>query len=566
MRRNTRKIILITLIIVIATSGILFAQAKAAGRNGMVASVSEIASKVGVEIMQKGGNAVDAAIAVHMALAVTHPQAGNTGGGGFFVIHLAKENKNITIDFREKAPAAGHRDMYLDGNGKVIPDLSSLGYKAVGVPGAVAGCYLAHQKYGSLPWADLIKPAYLLAKEGFEVGYHLAASMKYYQKTFSKFPSTAEIFLKNGKSYTFQEIWKQEDLATTLKLVMEKGRDGFYQGITAEKIVADMKNNGGLITMQDLENYEAVIREPVTFEFLGYKIVSMPPPSSGGILIKQMLGILEKYDLKSLGHNSSQYIHLLTEVEKLAYADRAQYLGDSDFYDVPIKEITSQDYINARAKLVNLKHATPSSEISNGPLPAKESPDTTHFSVVDQWGNAVSCTTTLNSTFGAKVVAKGTGILLNNEMDDFSVKPGVPNNYGLVGGEANAIAPNKRMLSSMTPTIVLKDDKVKLVVGAPGGSTIITTVMQGILNTVVFDLPVDRVVSSPRFHHQWLPDQTVVEKTGIALDVIKALSLMGHNIEFTSGLGRMYAILIEDESGIILGASDPRAAGSAEGY
>lgn len=565
MRRITSIFVLFTLLLVIS-SVTAFSQAKTAGRNGMVASVSDIASKVGVEILKKGGNAVDAAVAVHMALAVTHPQAGNTGGGGFFVIHLAKENKNITVDFREKAPGAGHRDMYLDEKGNVIPNASSLGYRAVGVPGAVAGCFLTHQKYGSLKWKELVEPAYLLAKDGFKVGYHLANAFKYREKTFSKFPSSAKIFLKNGTAYGFQETWKQPDLATTLKLVMEKGRDGFYKGTTAEKIVADMKKNGGLISMKDLENYQAVIRKPIAFTFKGYRVISMPPPSSGGILIKQMLGILENYDLKSLGHNSSRYIHLLTEVEKLAYADRAEFLGDSDFYDVPIQHITSPEYIKSRGELVNLKKATPSSEISNGPAPAKESPDTTHFSVVDKWGNAVSCTTTLNSTFGSKVVAEGTGILLNNEMDDFSIKPGVPNNYGLIGGEANAIAPGKRMLSSMTPTIVLANDKVKLVVGAPGGSTIITTVMQGILNAVIFDQPVDRIVSSPRFHHQWMPDKTVVEKTGTALDVIEILKSMGHNISMTSGLGRMYAILVEAETGILMGASDPRAAGSAEGF
>lgn len=544
----------------------LSAQATAVGANGMVASVDEYATRVGVEILKKGGNAVDAAIALHMALAVVHPNAGNMGGGGFFVIHLQEKGITTTIDFREKAPLAAHRDMYLDENGEVIEDASTFGYKAAGVPGSIAGLWLAHSKYGSLPWKDLMAPAYKLADEGISVGYWLMQSLDKSNKKLNKIPATAAIFTKNGKPYEFGDLLIQKDLARTISLIMENGRDGFYKGEVARLIADDMKANGGLITMQDLANYEAVERKPVTFSFKGYTVHSMPPPSSGGLLIQQMLAILEDYDLRGMGLNSSRYIQLLTEVEKLAYADRAEFLGDSDFYPVPASYITSPEYIANRAKIINLYRSTPSKDISHGRAPADESEETTHFSVVDCHGNAVSCTTTLNGSYGSGVVAAGTGVLLNNEMDDFSIKPGVPNIYGLVGGEANAIQSGKRMLSSMTPTIVLKDGKVKLVVGSPGGSTIITTVLQVMLNVLVHDMPLQRAVAAPRFHHQWLPDETRIEDIGFAEDVLEALGRIGHRIRKVGVIGDMHAILVEDESGLLIGASDPRRGGVAMGY
>lgn len=547
-------------------SPVLNAQATAVGAHGMVASVDEYATRVGVEILKKGGNAVDAAIAVHMALAVVHPNAGNIGGGGFFVIHLQEKGITTTIDFREKAPLAANRDMYLDENGDVIPYSSTLGYKAAGVPGAIAGLWMAHSKYGSLPWKELMEPAYRLANEGFTVSFWLKWSLESANKKLNLFPATAAIFTKDGKPYEFGDKLIQKDLAWTIGQISEHGRNGFYQGEVAKKIIDAMKANGGLISAEDLANYQAVERKPITFSFKGYTVCSMPPPSSGGLLIQQMLTMLKDYDLKGLGLNSSRYIQLLTEVEKLAYADRAEFLGDSDFYPVPAEYIVSPEYIAMRSNKINLYRATLSSDIGHGPAPAEESKETTHFSVVDKWGNAVACTTTLNGSYGCGVVAKGTGVLLNNEMDDFSIKPGVPNIYGLVGGEANAISPGKRMLSSMTPTIVLKDGKVKLVVGSPGGSTIITTVLQVMLNVLVHDMPLQKAVAAPRFHHQWLPDITRVEKFGFAEDVLEILGRMGHRISKVSGIGDVHAIMVDGELGLLFGASDPRGGGAALGY
>lgn len=568
MSRNSLKIFCSIALFYYALffSPALNAQATAVGAHGMVASVDAYATRVGVEILKKGGNAVDAAIAVHMALAVVHPNAGNIGGGGFFVIHLQDKGITTTIDFREKAPQAAHRDMYLDESGEVIKNASTFGYKAAGVPGSIAGLWLAHSKYGSLPWKDLMEPAYRLADDGITVGYWLMQSLENSNKKLSRIPATAAIYTKDGKPYDFGDRFMQKDLAHTIGLIMENGRDGFYKGEVARRIADDMKANGGLITLEDLTSYQAVERKPVTFSFKGYTVYSMPPPSSGGLLIQQMLAMLSDYDLKGLGHNSSRYIQLLTEVEKLAYADRAEFLGDSDYYDVPAKYITSPGYITKRAKTINLYRATPSRDISHGPALAEESEETTHFSVVDGQGNAVACTTTLNGSYGSGVVTAGTGVLLNNEMDDFSIKPGVPNIYGLVGGEANAIAPGKRMLSSMTPTIVLKDGKVKLVVGSPGGSTIITTVLQVVLNVLVHDMPLQGAVAAPRFHHQWLPDEIRIETIGFPEDVLEALGRIGHTISRVGIIGDMHAILVEDATGLLIGASDPRRGGVALGY
>ena len=558
----------------------------AVGSEGMVASVDGYASRVGIEVLEKGGNAVDAAVAVHMVLAVTHPQAGNLGGGGFMVVHMENDDIDRAIDFREKAPLASRHDMYLDENGEVIEGASTLGYLACGVPGSVAGLWAAHLNYGTMPWADLLEPAYRLAKEGFVIGGLLAGDLLAAHEKLMEFPATAAIFTREGEPFKEGDVLIQADLARTIKRIMEDGRGGFYKGEVAALIAADMRANGGLISEDDLAAYDPVGRRPITCEFAGYTILSMPPPSSGGILLCQMLAMLSEFDLRRLGHNSSPYIHLLTEVEKLAYADRAEFLGDADFYPVPVEHLLSPEYIELRARGIHLERATPSRSISHGPKPAgktetlidemrgsqpvKESGETTHFSIVDRDGNAVSCTTTLNGRFGSCVVAAGTGVLLNNEMDDFSMKPGVPNIYGLVGGEANAIAPGKRMLSSMTPTIVLKDGMAVLVLGSPGGSTIITTVLQVILNVLIFDMPLDEAVSSPRIHHQWLPDETRVEAGGLPQETLDDLRGLGHNIIEVDALGDVHAVRVErdsDSSGLHLtGVSDPRRGGIALGH
>lgn len=568
MRKRSFFLVLIAVIVLAAltTAQSLHAQATAVGRNGMVASVDEYATEVGVEILKKGGNAVDAAVAVSLALAVTHPQAGNLGGGGFFVIHLQNEGIETTIDYREKAPAAANRDMYLDENGEVIPYASTFGYRACGVPGQVAGLWLAHSKYGKLPWRELVEPAIRLAEQGIAVDYWLGGALQSAGSRFRKFPSSAAVFTKDGEAYKFGDLLVQKDLAWTLRQIAERGHDGFYKGEVAKRIADDMAANGGLITKEDLATYQAVERQPIVGDFNGYRVVSMGPPSSGGILLIQMLKMLEPLDVASLGHNSSRYIQILTEAEKLAYADRAQHLGDADFYPVPKDFLISSEYVTGRRRMINFYRATPSTQIGHGAAPPAENEDTTHFSVVDQWGNAVACTTTLNGGFGSHVVAAGTGVLLNNEMDDFSVKPGFPNIYGLVGGEANAIAPGKRMLSSMTPTIVLRDGNVVLVVGSPGGSTIITTVLQVSLNYLEHKMPLQAAVAAPRFHHQWLPDRTYIESIGFSEDVLGTLGRMGHNIFPRGRLGDVHAVAIQPGSGVMFGVSDPRRGGVARGY
>lgn len=615
MTRNRRYLVVILALALIATliAACSFPPASlaaaAVGRNGMVASVDEYASRAGIDVLEKGGNAVDAAVAVHMVLAVTHPQAGNIGGGGFMVIHMQEGDVNTAIDFREKAPLASHRDMYLDAAGEVIPGASTLGYLACGVPGSVAGLWGIHRKYGTLPWKDLLEPAYRLAKDGFVVGPLLARDLRDAHEKIMEFPATAAIFTDGGEPFDEGDVLVQEDLAWTIKKIMDGGRDGFYKGEVAARIAADMKANGGLITEEDLASYHPFARRPIICEFAGHTIVSMPPPSSGGLLLCQMLAMLSDFDLEGLGLGSSRYIHLITEVEKLAYADRAEFLGDADFSPVPVDHLLSPEYIALRVSGIDLEHATPSANVSHGPGPPRgtttaiqeihgsppvgerdgsseskkdrksdeipESLETTHFSIVDRHGNAVSCTTTLNGRFGSCVVAAGTGVLLNNEMDDFSMKPGVPNIYGLVGGEANAITPEKRMLSSMTPTIVLEGDglegrAVKLVLGSPGGSTIITTVLQVILNVLVHDLPLEIAVGMPRFHHQWLPDETKVESASISVDVFQELMKMGHVIREVDALGDVHAVLVEYPTGgtpaLLTGVSDARRGGIATGY
>ena len=536
--------------------------------NGMIVSAKQLASEVGVEILKKGGNAIDAAVATGFALAVTHPQAGNIGGGGFIVAHLA-DGTSFALDYREKAPAGAGRDMFLDSTGAVIENLSTHSHLAVGVPGSVDGLLCAWRDYGSgnISRKQLLSPAIRLAQKGFTISRHYARYLNYYHDFFIRNPGAAAIFIKSdGQPWQAGDKLVQKDLAKTLKQISKNGRDGFYTGAVADLIIAEMSRGGGLITKADLLNYAAQYRPPITGTFREYEIISMPPPSSGGVLVIQMLNMLENFPIDSLGWNSSAYIHLLTEIERRAYADRAEHLGDPDFWDVPLSMLTSKGYARQRIIDLRLNEATPSGEVSSGSPPPEESPETTHYSVIDQLGNAVSVTTTLNFSFGCGIVVEGAGFFLNNEMDDFSAKPGVPNAFGLLGNEANAIAPGKRMLSSMTPTIVTRDQRPYLLVGAPGGATIITTVLQVILNTTIYNMDIQEAVSAPRVHSQWYPDVVYGEIRGLSEDVITNLQELGHVVEVHPWgyMGR--ANCIQADSTGYYGGADPRGENVAVGY
>jgi gamma-glutamyltranspeptidase/glutathione hydrolase len=543
-------------------------------RHVMVASTSEIASRVGADVMKRGGNAVDAAVAVGLTLAVTWPSAGNLGGGGFMLIRKA-DGTTEAIDYRERAPLAATRDMYLDAQGNVVPKMSTDGYRAVAVPGTVAGLMLAHKRHGKLKWADLVEPARKIAAEGFEVNYHLARSLSH-KNTVDKMAPWAEsrrIYQRDGKFYELGDTFVQPELAAVLARIKTNPRD-FYEGETAKLIVADMKANGGILTLEDLRTYEPTIRQPLRGTYRGYEILTMPPPSSGGIVLLEMLNMLEPYDVKSMGWHSSTYVHTLTEVMRRAFADRATYLGDTDFVKgVPVRGLMSREYAAMRAKDITAK-ATPSADVHGGGPAAYESPETTHYSIVDADGNAVSTTYTLNDSYGAGVMAKGTGVLLNNEMDDFTSKVGVANVYGLIQGESNAIAPRKRPLSSMTPTIVLKEGKPFLVIGSPGGPTIINTVLQTILNIVDFDMDIQSAVSAPRFHHQWLPDHIFWEELDLDADTRAAIEARGHQFRPMPGMDRSepgaigdaQGVLIDPTTGMRMGGSDPRRGGLAVGW
>ncbi|CUS78091.1 gamma-glutamyltransferase 1 . Threonine peptidase. MEROPS family T03 [Candidatus Kryptonium thompsonii] len=533
--------------------------------NGMVVSSDSLATKVGIEILKKGGNAVDAAVAVGFALAVTYPQAGNIGGGGFMVIRMAN-GETVTIDYREKAPLKAHEDMFLDENGNFIPEKSQIGHLSVGVPGSVAGLLLALEKYGTMSRKEVLNPAIKLAEKGFIVNEGLANAFKNAFEHFKKFPSTMKYFSKNGEPYKEGDKLIQKDLAKVLKLIRDKGRDGFYKGKVADLIVAEMKRGGGIITHEDLENYQPVIRKPVIGTYRGYEIISMGPPSSGGVCLIELLNILENFDLKKYGFGSSYTIHYLVEAMKRVYADRAEYLGDPDFVEIPLEKLLSKEYAKTIANEIDTLFATPSSKIVRSVSPPEEGSHTTHYSVVDKWGNVVSVTTTINSYFGSMVAVDGAGFFLNNEMDDFSAKPGTPNQFGLLGNKANSIQPGKRMLSSMTPTIVLKNGKPFLILGSPGGSTIITSVLQVILNVIDFGMNIQEAVDAPRIHHQWYPDVVYYEKRGLPLDVIENLGKRGHKLVERRGFqGEVQAILI-DENGVKYGAADPRGYGFAMGY
>lgn len=535
-------------------------------KNGMVVSASQLASQVGIDIMKSGGNAIDAAVATGFALAVTHPSAGNIGGGGFLVAHLA-DNRDITIDFRETATLAAHRDMYLDKNGEVIKDMSLRSHRAVSVPGSVAGLLTAWRYYGSgnISLKQLIKPAIKLAKIGFPTTERFAKSLNNSRNLFQKNDGARKVFIRaDGKPWQTDDLLIQKDLAKTLQRIAKYELDGFYNGKTAELIVKEMKEGNGLITLKDLKSYCPKLRVPLTGTYKNYDIISMGPPSSGGILLIQMLNMLENFELNSLKFNSTDYIHLLTEIERRAYADRAEHIGDSDYWTVPIEMLTSKDYARERIMNISMHKASQSAEVFAGNPTAYESRETTHYSVIDKDGNAVSVTTTLNTSFGSGILVDGAGFFLNNEMDDFSAKPGTPNIFGLVGNKANAISPYKRPLSSMTPTIVLKNDKPFIIVGSPGGSRIITTVLQVILNIIEHDMDIYKAVSAPRVHSQWLPDIIMTEPEAISDSVRIELESRGHKIILRDYIGSANGILINEDG--YYGGPDPRRENSTVGY
>ena len=532
--------------------------------SAMVVSAHPLASQVGVAILKQGGNAVDAAIAVQYALAVVFPVAGNIGGGGFMVIREAT-GRTDCLDYREKAPLAADRDMYLDEDGNVIEDLSTRGHLASGVPGSVEGMFKAHERYGSLPMEQLIQPAIDLAANGFALTEKEAENLNGNQETFAEYNTESPDFLLNEEGWQTGDTIVMTDLAHTLTLIRDQGRAGFYEGETADNIVAEMERGNGIITHEDLTAYEAQFRLPVVAQYDSFKIISMPPPSSGGVALAQLLHSVAPYPVHEMGHNSAEVVHLMVEAERRVYADRATHLGDPDFYPVPLQKLLEEGYNTYRMESFSPEQATPSSAVAAGNPAPVESMQTTHFSVVDAQGNAVSVTTTLNGGFGSKVVVAGAGFLLNNEMDDFSIKPGFPNMFGLIGGEANAIIPEKRMLSSMTPTIVEKNGQLYMVVGTPGGSTIITSVFQTILNVVEHSMGMQAAVSAKRFHHQWRPDTIFTENEALTLEATQQLEALGHTVVERGNIGRVDAILVLP-GGNLEGGADPRGDDAAVGY
>jgi gamma-glutamyltranspeptidase/glutathione hydrolase len=571
MRIRTSVKSLALILIVALNVPLVAAREPVRARHGMVASTNEVASRVGVEIMKRGGNAVDAAIAVAFALAVTHPAAGNLGGGGFMMIRL-KDGRTTAIDYREMAPGAAHRNVYLDKNGNLIEGEggSLVGYRAAGVPGTVRGMELALKKYGSgkLTWAQLVEPARLLAGRGFKVTYSLAHSLYSNREYLEKYVETKRIYLKSGQFYQEGELFRQPELAATFARLQRFGPNEFYEGETARLIVSDIKRNNGLMTMDDLHGYVAKERTPVRGNYRGYEIISMPPPSSGGAVLVQMLNILEGFDLQKLEASSSDRYHLMAEAMRRAFADRAEYMGDTDFVKVPVPGLIDKAYAASLRATINTERASTSEEIRAGRPAGYESDETTHFTVVDAEGNAVSNTYTLNNSYGSAAVAKGTGILLNDEMDDFAAKPGTANMYGLIQGERNAVAPKKRPLSAMTPTIVLrKDGSLWFTVGSPGGPTIINTVLCVITNVIDYEMNIQQAIDFPRIHHQWLPDELVGEPFGLSGDTQKALTARGHKLAKLRYLGDAEGIMIEEKTGVRLGATDPRRSdGLAIGY
>ena len=540
-------------------------------RQGMVVSTDRLASQAGVDVLKRGGNAVDAAIAVAFALTVTYPAAGNIGGGGFMMIRL-RDGRTTAIDYREMAPAAAHHDVYLDASGepKKGEGGSLVGYRASGVPGTVAGMELALKKYGSgkLTWAQLVEPARRLAAEGFPLSYGLARSLKANAKEFAPYAESKKIYNNNGGFLDEGEVWRQPELAATFTRMQRLGPREFYEGRTARLITEDMRAHDGLLTLEDMKNYVAKERVPLRTTYRGFEVISMPPPSSGGAVLIEMLNILEGFDLRHMGATSSERYHVQTEAMRRAFADRAEYMGDADFVSVPVAGLIDKSYAERLRKGIKLERASTSEEVKAGRPTGAESEETTHFTVVDAEGNCVSNTYTLNDSYGSKVVMKGTGILMNDEMDDFAAKPGTPNAYGLIQGERNSVAPRKRPLSAMTPTFVLRQDgSLWFAVGSPGGPTIINTVLQVITNVIDFDMNIQQAIDAPRIHHQWLPDEIVYEPFGLSADTFRALETRGHRLTPKPRyMGDAQGIMIEEKTGVRLGASDPRNYGEPVGY
>ena len=540
-------------------------QKETISKNGMVSSAHPIASKVGIDILKNGGNAFDAAIGVHFALSVVYPNAGNIGGGGFAVYRLS-DGEVGSLDFREKAPIKSYRDMYISisEDESIVDDKKSkIGHLASGVPGSVDGMVKLHEKFGLLDWKLLLQPSIDLAKNGFNITLKQSNSLNNVMMVFDSINGSKVPFVKDIE-WEENDLLIQEDLSKTLERIRDKKRDGFYSGITADYIIDEMNAGNGIISYEDLNNYSSIWRKPIVGEYKNHKIISMGPPSSGGIALLQLLYGAEKLDVGSYEHNSLNYINTIAEIESRVYADRATYLGDPDFYNVPINKLIDKNYLDNRFNIIDPSIKTPSNQVKEGNIQLNESDETTHFSIVDKDGNAVSLTTTINGAYGSKVIVDNAGFILNNEMDDFSVKPGYPNMFGLIGGEANSIEPNKRMLSSMTPTIIEKDNNLYMVLGTPGGSTIITSVFQTILNVIDYNMGMQEAVDAKKFHHQWLPDFLIVEKNTLKSDLKNNLIEIGHKINERSSLGRMDCILIKN--GILEGGADKRGDNTALGY